>query len=67
MPKHILSYESSILEGFVADDTGALLRTGSGEDIDANSEIGKTEVRSQGHRKVKKTVRYGGNEFWEAA
>ena len=51
----------------LADDTGVLVRTGSGEDIDAGAEIEKTEVRGWGHRKVKKAVRYRGNEFWEAA
>ena len=46
--KHILFHESSVPEGFVADDTGALVRTGSGENINADAEIEKTEVSWSG-------------------
>ena len=66
--KHVCSQGSSLSSGFETDGDGTLIRTRSGEDIEAVAELDHDEEEDlgQGQRRSKKPKRYGGDEMWKA-
>ncbi|RDB29720.1 hypothetical protein Hypma_014168 [Hypsizygus marmoreus] len=68
--EHVSSLGLSVPDGFASDNTGGLVRTGTGEDIMAEMEESQaaeveTKVYGRGHRKLNKPPRWGGEDAWE--